>query len=161
MIKTNLRKGVLKEISKFINLNSVHLKRNYKQKLHNVVRDYVAENLNLIKEDLILLYKELRVNFGTIDIFAKDKYYFYIIEVKTGLLKYPRSDKERMEAQLFGQRRGVLQVLSLFTNKKPIIKLILIDYCRDVGLFTINSLENDGKIIELKKFYVGELNGLH
>ncbi len=133
-------------------LNSKY-KRNRKQKVHDEIRDYIIKNLDVIRTGLIFVEKELRVIGGYIDIVAKDKNSFYLIELKTTLSQYSIGAKEGIR-QLLKQKKGLKHILSLFTNKKINIRLILLQYTRDTKKLLVKELDDSGKSKLVKKISI-------
>ncbi len=131
-------------------LSILKRKKNYKNRVHNEVRDFVIKNLNIITEGLHFVDKELRVAGGDIDIVAKKGQTFYLVEIKTRLIRHNADTKGNI-AQLLGHMQGLNYTLSLFTNCKVNIKLVLVEYARDVGKFAIKYISNSGKIEGTKK----------
>ncbi len=117
--------------------------------MHNQVRDFFIENLEVINEGLEFIEKELRIVGGDIDIVAKDKEAFYLIEVKTRLSKYKRSSKGPLR-QLLKQKAGLRRIISIFTNEKLNLKLIIIEYVRDRSKVLVKYINSSGAIERTK-----------
>tara|TARA_Y100000031_G_C8195231_1_gene373377 strand:+ start:359 stop:733 length:375 start_codon:yes stop_codon:yes gene_type:complete len=117
--------------------------------VHNQVRDFFIENLEVINEGLEFIEKELRIVGGDIDIVAKDKEAFYLIEVKTRLSKYKRSSKGPLR-QLLKQKAGLRRIISIFTNEKLNLKLIIIEYVRDRSKVLVKYINSSGAIERTK-----------
>lgn len=130
--------GVLDKALAF--LSSKH-KKNYKCKIHNKVRDFFIKNLDIVGSGLKFVEKELRVVGGDIDIVAKRGRIFYLIEVKTMLSSSIGSRKEQVK-QLLRQRKGLKHIISIFTDKKVIIRLIIVEYVRDTGKVIVKNISN-------------------
>ena len=138
-------------LDKALNLLSSKHRRNYKQKLHEEVRNYIIKNLGLIKRGLEFVEKELRVFGGYIDIVAKDDRSFYLIELKTCLSKYFSKDIKWKAKQLLKQKNGLQHVASLFLDKELDIKLLLVEYLRDIKKLQIKTIDDSGNITELSE----------
>jgi hypothetical protein len=80
---------------------------------------------------------------------AKDKEAFYLIEVKTRLSKYKRSSKGPLR-QLLKQKAGLRRIISIFTNEKLNLKLIIIEYVRDRSKVLVKYINSSGAIERTK-----------
>ena len=156
MIKMD-KKNQLNEnaLSKALNLLKTH-RRNYKQKVHDEVRDYIANNLNVLYPNLILMHKELRVVGGYIDIVAKDNEFFYLIEIKTRKSKKQTRNPRSWTEQLLKQKDGLKYILSLFTKEDIPLKLILVESVRKDNEIIINQIDEAGNWTLIKNIL---LNG--
>lgn len=125
-------------------------RKNYNQKIHDNVRDYIMNNLWIIDNGLVPLEKELRVMGGSVDIVAKDDK-FYLIEVKTRLSRNSSRSTGVEAGQLLRQKAGIRHSISLLTGQKPAIKLILAEYIRDTRRMIINVVEGSGKMKLIKE----------
>lgn len=99
--------------------------------------------------------------FGSyIGIIAKDNSFFYLIEVKTMMSKYNISRKWTAK-QLLKQKEGLKRVVALFSDKPIQIKLILIEYIRDINKLLIKSIDDSGKIINFKEIVKADDCGIY
>lgn len=146
-MNSNTNINVLDKALEFLSLKH---RKNYKCRIHDNVRDFFIKNLELINEGLGFIEKELRIVGGDVDIVAKDKEAFYFIEVKTRLSRNLRGDKEQIR-QLLKQKDGLQHIISMFTNKKLNIKLIVVEYVRDVNRAVVKYINDFGKIESIKE----------
>lgn len=137
-------------LDRAIKFLSSHYKRNIRGMIHDEIRDFLITKLDVIKEGLKFVTKELRVEGGCVDIVAKDKEAFYFIELETMLSKNLSKDKRKGE-QLIKQREGLQYVISTFTNKKVDIKLILVEYLRDKHIALVKTVSDTGNIENIKE----------
>ena len=145
----NTKTGVLDKALDLINFKR---KRNYKCRIHDEARDFFIENLHLIKKGLIFLDKELRIVGGAIDIVAKENNVFYFIEVKTALSKHTKPGMGC--GQLLQQKEGLQHIVSMFTDKRPNIKLMLVEYIRDIRKVLVKSVNDSGKVVNVREFFL-------
>ncbi len=140
----------ISDTDKALILSNLERKKNYKGRIHDEARNFFIKNLEIIGEGLEFLDKELRVAGGDVDIIAKKDQIFYLIEIKTRLSRN-YVDIKRCIEQLTDQMKGIKYIISLFKNEDVKIKLILVDYVRDLGKTIVRYLSNSGEIEQIRE----------